>query len=70
MDRKGFNKHKDDHHYHLFVESHLKYLMKNFNIIKVGYPKFYGRPLWKNIILYSLPFKMGYSEIRILGVKK
>jgi len=68
MDRKDYIKHKDDHHYHLFVDSHLRYLLKDFSEIETSYPKF-KRKWWRNLILYSLPFKLGYSEIKVVAIK-
>ena len=65
-----FYRHPDDHHYHLFVESHLKYLLKGFDIIETSYPKANRKWFmkWKNVIRY-LPFKLGYEDIRIIAVK-
>ena len=59
-----------DNHYHLFVESHLRRLLSGFNIKEVNYLKFNRHPFWKKMIFYTLPFKLGYSEIQIIGVKK
>lgn len=60
---------KKDNHYHLFVASHLDRLLKRFRNRKITYPKF-KKKLWKYVLLYYLlPFKLGYSELRIIGRK-
>jgi len=57
-----------DHHYCLFVASHLKYLFGKFSKIKISYPS-PNRKLWKNLILNSLPFNLGKQHIQIEAIK-
>jgi ubiquinone/menaquinone biosynthesis C-methylase UbiE len=68
MERKEYIKHPDDHHYHLFVPSHLKYLMKDFSKVTISYPKI-KRKSWKNLLLGFLPLHMGDEGIRAIAVK-
>jgi len=68
MERKEYIKHPDDHHYHLFVPSHLKYLLKDFSKVKISYPKL-ERKLWKNILLSLLPFHWGDEGLRAIAIK-
>ncbi len=62
--------HKDDHHYHLFVPSHLRYLFERagFHDIKISYVSVQRNPL-KKLFLTSLPFNMGKEEIRVEAIK-
>lgn len=58
----------DDHHYHLFVESHLRALLRDFNKVNIGY--FYMNPKsWKGLILKALPCKLGASQIEAEAFK-
>jgi ubiquinone/menaquinone biosynthesis C-methylase UbiE len=58
----------EDHHYHLFVESHLRALLKDFNEVEVSY--FYMNPSrLKNFILRMLPKKLGASQIDVIAWK-
>ncbi len=63
-------KHIDNHHYHLFVPSHLKYLfqMAGFKNIKINYVQVQKNML-KRIIQNLLPFNMGKEEIKVVAVK-
>lgn len=68
MERREYVKHPEDHHYHLFVPSHLKYLLKNFSNVSLSYPKI-KRKNWKNIFLSFLPLHMGDEGIRAVAIK-
>jgi predicted SAM-dependent methyltransferase len=68
LDGKGYLRHPNDHHYSLFVFSHLKYFLKDFSKIQFSYVRI-KRRVWKNIILHCLPFHLGYSEIRAIAIK-
>lgn len=58
----------EDHHYHLFVESHLRALFKRFNDIKITY--FYMNPKsWKGWLLRRLPYKLGASQLDMVCYK-
>ena len=58
----------EDHHYHLFVESHLRALLKDYNNIEVSY--FYMNPdSWKGWLCKLLPKTIGASQIDIRGIK-
>lgn len=61
----------NDHHYHLFVPSHLKYLfqMAGFQEMKISYIQRQNNKI-KRIFLNLLPFNMGKEEIRIEAFKK
>ena len=59
---------EDDHHYHLFVPSHLKALLKKFKNIKIHY--FYMNPnSWKGRLCQLLPQSIGASQIDVRCVK-
>lgn len=60
--------HPGDHHYHLFVASHLKYLFNKFKNQKVGYIYAGGNPL-KKFFLRLLPARMGAIGIYISAEK-
>lgn len=58
----------EDHHYHLFVDSHIKYLFKDFKNLKISH--FYGgRNKFIRFILKSLPFKLGVLHIELTAEK-
>ena len=58
----------DDHHFHLFVESHLKALLKNFRNVKTKF--FYMNPnSWKGKLLRMLPRNLGASQIDLWAIK-
>src|SRR3989344_2739947 len=59
---------EEDHHYHLFVESHLRALLKNYDRINVKY--FYMNPTsLKGKLLKLLPKKLGASQIDVMAIK-
>jgi predicted SAM-dependent methyltransferase len=64
------NEHVEDHHYHLFVPSHLNYLFKlaGFKGIKIRYAQMYEN-VFKRIFLNLLPFNMGKVELRVEAYK-
>ncbi len=68
LDKKGYCKHPEDHHYYLFVPSHLKYFLKDFSKVNLSYSKI-RRNIWKSIILNSLPFHFGDEGIRAIAIK-
>lgn len=58
----------EDHHYHLFVESHLRALLKEYKEIKVEY--FHMNPnSWKGWLLKMLPKNLGASQIDVYAIK-
>lgn len=62
------HKQVEDHHYHLFVESHLRALLKKFKKIEVSY--FYmNSDSWKGMLCKLLPQNIGASQIDIRCVK-
>lgn len=56
----------EDHHYHLFVESHLRFLFKDFKDLKVSYI-LGGRSRFNKFLLSLLPSHMGCLHIVIEG---
>lgn len=58
----------EDHHYHLFVESHLRLLFKDFRDLKVSYI-LGGRNKLNKFLLSLLPAHMGCLHIVIEGRK-
>ncbi len=62
------NSEQEDRHYHLFVESHLKYLFKDFKDLKFNY--FYGASNLFKICLYKMmPKHTGACHIELKGIK-
>jgi ubiquinone/menaquinone biosynthesis C-methylase UbiE len=59
---------QDGHHYHIFVESHLRWLFKDFAFIKVNYV-LGGRNKINKFLMRILPFKLGCLHIGIEGYK-
>lgn len=58
----------EDHHYHLFVPSHLKALLKNFRFFEYSY--FYMNPdSWKGALCKILPQSIGASQIDVVCMK-
>ena len=58
----------DDHHYHIFVESHLRFLFKNFSKINVFYVHG-GRNWFNKFLMRILPFKLGCLHIGVVASK-
>lgn len=60
----------EDHHYHLFVPSHLKYLfqMARFQEIKISYVQVQQNRI-KRLFLNLLPFNIGKEEIKVEAIK-
>jgi len=62
------HKSMEDAHYHLFVESHLRFLFKRFKNIKINY--FYGgRNGFIRLIMKILPFNLGAFHIDLEAIK-
>lgn len=58
----------EDHHYHLFVPSHLRALLKNFRHFEYSY--FYMNPdSWKGALCKLLPESIGASQIDVICMK-
>ena len=67
--KKGFgHSQNDDHHYFLFVESHLRYFFSNFKNIKVRHV-YAGRNLLVNVILRLFPKNTGACHIELYATK-
>ena len=62
------HKSDDDNHYHLFVESHLRALFKDFTNVKVRYTHG-GRNLLNKILLSLLPKNMGKFHLDLYAIK-
>lgn len=58
----------EDHHYHLFVESHLRAFLKNFKDVQVSYFYMNGKS-WKGMLCKLLPKKIGASQIDVWATK-
>lgn len=64
----GYND-ETDHHYHLFVPSHLKHLFHRFRDVEVNYLYSAGRNILMRMFLKALPFKLGAMQIEVRGRK-
>lgn len=58
----------EDHHYHLFVASHLQYLFKNFSSVEINYT-LGGRNHLNKFLMRILPFHLGCLHIGLVAVK-
>src|SRR3990167_2493384 len=59
----------EDHHYHLFVESHLRALLKKFRVINLSYFYMNGNS-WKGwLCKHLLPEEIGASQIHVWAMK-
>lgn len=65
----GYND-SEDHHYSLFVPSHLRFLLKDFDITYESYLYSAGRNPLIQKLLRIFPFKLGAMQLRIEGRKK